>query len=145
MKHPQLKLDNQICHRLYMASNGLTRTYRDSLADLNLTYPQYVVMMALWENDGISITALLEKTAIDGSAMTQILKKMDDKQLLSIVKDEQDKRKRVVKLSSNGQQLQSKAAKIPEHIRCHFPSLNDTEANQLVHLIDKIIKDINEE
>ncbi|WP_027696632.1 MarR family winged helix-turn-helix transcriptional regulator [Vibrio litoralis] len=143
MKHPQLKLDNQICHRLYMASNGLTRTYRDSLADLNLTYPQYVVMMALWEKDGISITALLEKTSIDGSAMTQILKKMGDKQLLNIVKDEQDKRKRVVKLTGEGQKLQSKAAKIPEHIRCQFPSLDDGEAQLLVQLLDKVIKDLN--
>ena len=142
MKHPQLKLDNQICHRLYMASNGLTRTYRDSLADSNLTYPQYVVMMALWERDGISITALLEKTAIDGSAMTQILKKMGDKLLLNIVKDEQDKRKRVVKLTGEGQKLQSKAAKIPEHIRCQFPSLDDGEAQLLVQLLDKVIKDL---
>lgn len=143
MKHPQLKLDNQICHRLYMASNGLTRTYRDSLANLNLTYPQYVVMMALWEKDGISITALLEKTAIDGSAMTQILKKMGDKQLLNIVKDEQDKRKRVVKLTSEGQKLQSRAAKIPAHIRCQFPSLDDGEAQLLVQLLDKVIKDLD--
>ncbi|MCF7352813.1 MarR family transcriptional regulator [Vibrio sp. CK2-1] len=143
MKHPQLKLDNQICHRLYMASNGLTRTYRDSLAELNLTYPQYVVMMALWEKDGISITDLLEKTAIDGSAMTQILKKMEDKQLLNIVKDQHDKRKRVVKLSNEGESLQSKAAKIPERIRCQFPSLNDGEADQLVSLLDRVIKDLN--
>ncbi|MGV3000546.1 MarR family winged helix-turn-helix transcriptional regulator [Vibrio sp.] len=143
MKHPQLKLDNQICHRLYMASNGLTRTYRDSLAELNLTYPQYVVMMALWEKDGISITTLLEKTAIDGSAMTQILKKMEDKQLLSIVKDQHDKRKRVVKLSDSGENLQSKAAKIPEHIRCQFPSLHDGEAQLLIQLLDKIIKDVD--
>ena len=143
MKHPQLKLDNQICHRLYMASNGLTRTYRDSLADLNLTYPQYVVMMALWEKDGISITDLLEKTAIDGSAMTQILKKMEDKQLLNIVKDQYDKRKRVVKLTVEGQKLQSEAAKIPEHIRCQFPSLDDGEAQLLVQLLDKVIKDLD--
>ncbi|MGO3820149.1 MAG: MarR family winged helix-turn-helix transcriptional regulator, partial [Vibrio casei] len=87
MKHPQLKLDNQICHRLYMASNALTRTYREMLSELDLTYPQYVVMMALWEQDNISITKLLEKTAIDGSAMTQILKKMSDKGLLNIIKD----------------------------------------------------------
>lgn len=61
MKHPQLKLDNQICHRLYMASNGLTRTYRDSLADLNLTYPQYVVMMALWEKMASALPLYLRK------------------------------------------------------------------------------------
>ncbi|OEF28114.1 MarR family winged helix-turn-helix transcriptional regulator [Vibrio rumoiensis] len=142
MKHPQLKLDNQICHRLYMASNGLIRTYREALSELGLTYPQYVVMMALWENDKISITELLEKTAIDGSAMTQILKKMSDKGLLNIVKYEHDKRKRTVELQPYGHDMQSKAATIPHTIRCQFPSLSDDEAQQMITLLDKIITDV---
>ncbi|KKM18622.1 hypothetical protein LCGC14_1663810, partial [marine sediment metagenome] len=85
MKYPQLKLDNQLCHRLYMASNSVVRAYRDALNALELTYPQYVVMMALWEEDKITIAQLLKKTAIDGGAMTQILKKMTDKQLLVVI------------------------------------------------------------
>lgn len=141
MEYPELKLDNQICHRLYMASNSLTRTYRDSLAELNLTYPQYIVMMALWEQDKISITTLLERTAIDGSSMTQILKKMSEKKLLSIVKDEKDRRQRVVELQHDGKEMQSKAAKIPQTIRCQFSSLDDQEAQQLMGLLDKLIKE----
>lgn len=141
MKHPQLKLDNQICHRLYMASNALTRTYREMLSELDLTYPQYVVMMALWEQDNISIAELLEKTAIDGSAMTQILKKMSDKDLLSVIKDEQDKRKRLVALQDNGKKAQDKAAAIPQSIRCQFPSLSQEESEKLIHLLDKVIHD----
>ena len=143
MKYPQLKLDNQICHRLYMASNGIARAYRQWLEELELTYPQYVVMMALWEKDNISIAELLEKTAIDGGAMTQILKKMGDKQLLSIVKNAQDKRKRVVKLQPKGVELQHQAALIPEQIRCRFPSINETEAHLLIGLLDKINRDIS--
>lgn len=143
MKHPQLKLDNQICHRLYMASNGITRSYREALADLNLTYPQYVVMMALWEKDAVTIAELVERTAIDGSAMTQILKKMSDKALLNIVKDEHDKRKRVIKLLSHGQKMQAQAANIPDQIRCQFPNLNNEEAQQLTKLLDKVIRDLN--
>ena len=72
----QLKLKNQLCHRLYMASNSIVRAYRELLSVLNITYPQYVVMMALWEQDKITIAQLVEKTAIDGGAMTQILKKI---------------------------------------------------------------------
>ncbi len=143
MKHPQLKLDNQICHRLYMASNGITRSYREALDRLNLTYPQYVVMMALWEKDEITIAELVEKTAIDGSAMTQILKKMSDKQLLNIIKDKHDGRKRVIKLLTQGKDMQTDAASIPEQIRCHFPSLNTDEAQQLTALLDKVIQDLN--
>ena len=61
MKYPQLKLDNQLCHRLYMASNGIARAYRDSLNQLDLTYPQYVVMMALWEKDRSALLNYLKK------------------------------------------------------------------------------------
>jgi len=143
MKYPQLKLDNQLCHRLYMASNGIARAYRDSLNQLDLTYPQYVVMMALWEKDQISIAELLEKTAIDGGAMTQILKKMSDKALLSITKDSQDKRKRLVQLEAKGKAMQDQVADIPSQIRCRFPSINEQQALQLIELLDLVNSDLN--
>lgn len=143
MKYPQLKLDNQLCHRLYMASNGIARAYRDSLNQLDLTYPQYVVMMALWEKDQISIAELLEKTAIDGGAMTQILKKMSDKALLSITKDSHDKRKRLVQLEAKGKAMQDQATEIPSQIRCRFPSINEQQALQLIELLDLVNSDLN--
>ena len=142
MKFSPLKLDNQICHRLYMASNGIVRTYREALLALDLTYPQYVVMMALWEKEGISIHELLEKTAIDGGAMTQILKKMTDKQLIEIIKDDQDKRKRLIKLQQAGHELQQRAVDIPAQIRCNFPSISEQEAAQLITLLDKLNNDL---
>ncbi|MBU3001847.1 MarR family winged helix-turn-helix transcriptional regulator [Paraglaciecola arctica] len=138
MNYSQLKLDNQICHRLYMASNSVVRAYRDALNQLDLTYPQYVVMMALWEENKMSIAGLLNKTKIDGGAMTQILKKMTDKQLLSVVIDKEDKRKRLVKLESHGLKLQQQAVDIPDQIRCRFQSINTQEADQLMHLLDKL-------
>jgi hypothetical protein len=61
MSSDQLKLENQLCHRLYMASNSIVRAYREPLRELNITYPQYVVMMALWEKDKITIADLLKK------------------------------------------------------------------------------------
>ncbi|GEK09266.1 MarR family transcriptional regulator [Pseudoalteromonas sp. SCSIO 43201] len=142
MNYAQLNLDRQICHRLYMASNGIARAYRESLLELQLTYPQYVVMMALWEQDEISIAELLKKTAIDGGAMTQILKKMTDKALITIIKDEQDKRKRVVKLQVKGNELRHQAASIPEQIRCKFPSINEDKATALIALLDLINQDL---
>lgn len=138
MNYSKLKLDNQICHRLYMASNSVVRAYRDALNQLDLTYPQYVVMMALWEENKMSIAGLLNKTKIDGGAMTQILKKMADKQLLSVVIDKEDKRKRLVKLESHGLKLQHQAVDIPDQIRCRFQSINTQEADQLMHLLDKL-------
>lgn len=142
MTYPQLQLNSQICHRLYKASNGISRAYRTWLSELDLTYPQYVVMMALWEENQLSIATLVEKTGIDGGAMTQILKKMSDKGLLTIVKDEDDKRKRWITLTGKGIELQHQAAAIPEKIRCKFPSIDDEQAQHLIALLDMINHDL---
>tara|TARA_R110001592_G_scaffold37512_4_gene125074 strand:+ start:475 stop:915 length:441 start_codon:yes stop_codon:yes gene_type:complete len=142
MSFDQLKLKNQLCHRLYMASNSIVRAYREPLSELNITYPQYVVMMALWEHDKITIAELLDKTMIDGGAMTQILKKMADKRLLEIIKDDNDKRKRLVQLTQQGQELKIKAASIPNTISCKFTHINSTQASQLMELLDLVVNDL---
>lgn len=140
----QLKLKNQLCHRLYMASNSIVRAYRELLSELNITYPQYVVMMALWEQDKITIAELVEKTAIDGGAMTQILKKMADKSLLNIVMDQQDKRKRLVQLTQKGQALKIEAVNIPNKISCKFNSIDSEQVKQLMQLLDLVVNDLGE-
>lgn len=142
MSFEQLNLKNQLCHRLYMASNSIARTYREPLAALDLTYPQYVVMMALWEKDKVSITTLIETTAIDGGAMTQILKKMTDKSLLNVIKDENDKRKKWVQLTTKGDALKREAACIPKSIFCKLNSLDSQKAKQLMQLLDLVLSDL---
>ncbi|MBU3019478.1 MarR family transcriptional regulator [Paraglaciecola agarilytica] len=145
MSFENLQLKNQLCHRLYMASNNIARAYREPLRALNLTYPQYVVMMALWEKDNITIAELIERTAIDGGAMTQILKKMSDKNLLSIIKDEQDKRKRVIKLSDAGQTMKLEATDIPNKVLCQFPQLAPKHMTELMALLDLVVGNTNEQ
>lgn len=145
MPFDQLKLKNQLCHRLYMASNSISRAYREPLNELNITYPQYVVMMALWEQDGITIAELVAATAIDGGAMTQILKKMADKELLEIIKDEHDKRKRLVQLTKQGQALKQKAVNIPKQIACKFTSIDSVQVQQLMQLLDLVVDDLADE
>nr|WP_297348696.1 MarR family transcriptional regulator [uncultured Glaciecola sp.] len=144
MPFDQLKLKNQLCHRLYMASNSIVRAYREPLNELDITYPQYVVMMALWEEDEVTIAELVRKTAIDGGAMTQILKKMTDKWLLEIIKDDQDKRQRFVKLTPKGQSLKLKAVDIPTKIGCKFTSLDSEQTQQLIQLLDLVVIDLSE-
>ena len=144
MSSEQLKLENQLCHRLYLASNSIIRAYRESLNALNITYPQYVVMMALWEKDKITIAELLDKTLIDGGAMTQILKKMVDKSLLEIIKDENDKRKRLIKLSQHGRALKAEALSIPNKISCKFSSIDSIQAKQLMQLLDLVVSDLSD-
>jgi DNA-binding MarR family transcriptional regulator len=144
MSSEQLKLENQLCHRLYMASNSIIRAYREPLSELNITYPQYVVMMALWEKDKITIAELLEKTLIDGGAMTQILKKMAEKGLLEVIKDVDDKRKRLIKLLPAGKELKAKAENIPNEISCKFKSIDSAQAKQLMLLLDLVVNDLSD-
>jgi DNA-binding MarR family transcriptional regulator len=144
MPFDQLKLKNQLCHRLYMASNSIARAYREPLSELNITYPQYVVMMALWQQDGITIADLVSTTAIDGGAMTQILKKMVDKGLVKIIKDNEDKRKRLVHLTEQGQVLKRKAVNIPKQIACKFTSIDSVQVEQLMQLLDLVVDDLAE-
>jgi DNA-binding MarR family transcriptional regulator len=144
MPFDQLKLKNQLCHRLYMASNSIARAYREPLSELNITYPQYVVMMSLWQQDGITIADLVLATSIDGGAMTQILKKMVDKELLKIIKDNKDKRKRLVELTQQGQALKIQAADIPNKIKCKFNSIDSVQVEQLMELLDRVVDDLGE-
>ena len=143
MPFEQLQLKNQLCHRLYMASNSIARAYREPLTAINLTYPQYVVMMALWEKDEITIAGLIDKTAIDGSALTQILKKMTEKSLLDVIRDKKDQRKRLIKLTESGQTLKLQAVDIPDQIRCKFNSIDSEQAQQLMSILDLVVKDLN--
>ena len=144
MPFAQLKLKNQLCHRLYMASNSIVRAYREPLRELNLTYPQYIVMMALWEQDEITIAELVEKTAIDGGAMTQILKKMADKCFLQMLKNHRDKRQRFVQLTQLGQNLKLKAVDIPYQIGCKFDHIEREQTQQLMQLLDLVVNDLTE-
>ncbi len=144
MSFDQLKLKKQLCHRLYMASNSIARAYREPLSALNITYPQYVVMMALWEQNEITIAELVAKTSIDGGAMTQILKKMADKALLEIIKDEHDKRKRLVQLTQQGQALKQEAVNIPNQITCKFTSIDSEQIEQLMQLLDLVVHDLGD-
>lgn len=140
----QLKLSNQICHRYYVASNAITRAYRPFLDELGLTYPQYVVLMALWEEDNIEVKKVKAKTHIDGGALSLILKKLATKKLITILSSEQDKRIKHVQLSDKGWQLQQDASGIPEKLMCQVPNMSSEEILLLKKLTDKLVENLIE-
>lgn len=142
MNTDQLLLSNQICHRAYVLSNAITRAYRPLLAPLDITYPQYVVMMALWEQDNIEINQLLKKTLIDAGAMSLMLKKLQTKSLLSVSASEADKRIKVVALTDKGRSLRYLAQEIPSKIKCCAPSLTLAEINTFKTIADKLNSDL---
>ncbi len=132
-------LENQLCHRFYVIANAITRAYRPMLNRLDLTYPQYVVMMALWEKDNISISDLHQKTQIDIGCLSLMLKKMVAKNLIELIVTSNDRRMKKVKLTDKGQALQATAEKEKLQLQCQQPlDLEDDEISQLFTLLDKL-------
>lgn len=107
------KLDDQLCFALYATSNAVTRFYRPHLKALGLTYPQYITMLALWEYDGVTVSALGDRLGLDSGTMTPLLKRLEQAQLLRRERDEQDERRVVISLTPQGTALAAQAADLP--------------------------------
>ena len=142
--YEQLRLSNQICHRLYVASNSVTRAYRPLLNELDITYPQYVVMMALWQNDDIEVGKVQALTKIDAGALTQILKKLVDKKFLQLTPTEEDKRIKRVRLTPIGSALQEKASDIPIKLMCNLDGVDSADIQKLKHILDMVIDKVTD-
>ena len=120
-----LRLDNQLCFALYSASNAIVRAYRPLLETLDLTYPQYLVMLVLWQQDGISVKQLGEQLFLDSGSLTPLLKRLETKGLIQRERSAQDERVRVLTLTGQGKTLKKQAANIPVQMRSQ---LNITES-----------------
>ncbi len=102
-------LDKQICFSLYLASKTMIQLYRPILEPLDLTYPQYLVLLVLWENDHIPIKVLGERLYLDSGTLSPLLKKLEAKQLITRTRDIEDERSVLLDLTAKGRSLQRKA------------------------------------
>ena len=122
-----LQLDHQLCFALYSSSQAMTQLYRPLLSALDLTYPQYLVLLLLWEHDGQSVSALGERLYLDSGTLTPLLKRMEAKGLLERRRSAQDERRVEIFLTTAGRQLRNRAAKIPgcvlDAAACPLPEL----------------------
>ena len=126
----QLRLENQLCFALYSATNAMIRAYRPWLEQLDLTYPQYLALLVLWQEDGVSVKQLGEQLHLDSGTLTPLLKRLEAKGLVTRGRRENDERVRVLALTAAGQALRQQAAEIPEAMRCQL-SLTDDALLQL--------------
>ena len=138
MNYNDLKLKNQICHPLYSAANAIVRAYDPHLKKLDLTYPQYLVMMALWEEDKVSISKISEETFIDSGSMTPILKRLVEKKLLSINTLKEDRRQKVVALTKKGLNLKDEALEVLPELASCYSAITLEEAQVLKKLLNKL-------
>ena len=113
-----LRLDQQVCFPLYAASNALTRAYRPVLAPLDLTYPQYLVMLVLWERDGLSVGDLGQRLRLDSGTLTPLLKRMEAAGLLSRQRASDDERRVEIHLTESGRTLRQAAIAVPPQMLC---------------------------
>ena len=108
-----LALDQQLCFALYSASLAMTKRYRPLLDALGLTYPQYLVMLALWERDGLTVSELGERLFLDSGTLTPLLKRLEAAGLLVRLRDVQDERRVRITLTGQGRALRDGAQPIP--------------------------------
>jgi DNA-binding MarR family transcriptional regulator len=113
-----LQLDRQLCFALYSASLAMTKLYKPLLEPLGLTYPQYLVMLVLWEGDGITVSQLGERVALDSGTLTPLLKRLEASKLVQRLRDNADERRVLLQLTQAGRALKGKAAAVPEAVAC---------------------------
>jgi DNA-binding MarR family transcriptional regulator len=108
-----LKLDNQLCFAVYSTSLAMTRLYKPLLDELGLTYPQYLVMLALWEREGATVSELGEQLSLDSGTLTPLLKRLETAGLVTRLRDAADERRVRITLTPAGRQLRLRAADVP--------------------------------
>ncbi|SPA21877.1 Organic hydroperoxide resistance transcriptional regulator, MarR family [Cupriavidus taiwanensis] len=113
-----LLLDHQLCFALYSSSLAMTKLYKPLLSELGLTYPQYLVMLVLWETETLSVSELGNRLALDSGTLTPLLKRLAASGLVTRTRDAADERRVLVSLTDAGRALRRRAEGIPEKMLC---------------------------
>lgn len=144
---PQFKLDNQLCFRLYTASRLITQAYHPLLSGQGLTYPQYLVLLVLWEQDAQPVNDIARRLYLETNTVTPLLKRMEAAGILTRSRGEQDARQMIVSLTPKGRALQKKLADVPMEVARAVvcPSVNPETAPALYRMLDDMIQKLHQE
>ena len=141
----RFKLDNQLCFRLYTASRLITQAYHPLLAQHGLTYPQYLVLMVLWEKDAQPVNDIAKRLMLETNTVTPLLKRMEAEGILTREKGEKDARQMIVSLTRKGRGLQSKLKNVPKAVGSAVlcESVTPETVPGLFTMLDDIIRQLN--
>ena len=112
------QLDHQLCFALYSASLAMTRLYKPLLEPLGLTYPQYLAMLVLWQQDGLTVSELGERLMLDSGTLTPLLKRLEAAGLVQRLRDTEDERRVRLQLSASGRAMKARARSVPQAVAC---------------------------
>ncbi|HEU4734555.1 MAG TPA: MarR family transcriptional regulator [Kofleriaceae bacterium] len=135
-----LHLDEQLCFALYNASRAMTRAYAPLLEPLGLTYPQYLVLLVLWERDGLPVKDIGERLALDSGTLTPLLKRLDQQGLVERRRGADDERLVRISLTAAGRALRARARKVPTELACRagYDLGDERSIRDLVRLRDEL-------
>lgn len=141
-RYDALKLDNQLCFPLYAASREVIKRYHPYLAELGITYTQYIAMMVLWEEEKISVKELGNRLFLDSGTLTPVLKSLEEKGYVNRRRSTEDERVLIVEATEAGNALRERAVDIPEKI-AGCVRLDTEDAIQLYRLLYKVLAAMN--
>jgi len=139
--HDTPKLGNQLCFPFYVIAKEMTALYRPFLDELGITYPQYLVMMVLWEKDGLTVNQIGEKLYLDSGTLTPLLKRLESKGIIIRKRKKEDERVVEVFLDDAGRNLQQKACEIPAKMQEKL-NLTKDDFLELKETVEKILNKI---
>ena len=142
----QFKLDNQLCFRLYTASRLITQVYHPLLAQHGLTYPQYLVLLVLWEKDTQPVNDIARRLLLETNTVTPLLQRMEKEGILTRTRGKKDARQMIVSLTREGKELQKTLADVPaavgNSVLCD--SITPETVPDLFRMLDDIIKKLTQ-
>lgn len=134
-----LKLENQICFPLYACSREIIRQYKPFLDEIDLTYTQYIAMMVMWERKALTVKALGEYLYLDSGTLTPLLKKLEQKGLVTRNRSREDERNLIVRITPEGEALKAQAIHVPEKM-AQCARIEPWEATELYRILYKMLK-----
>ena len=137
MKYDQLKLDSQVCFPVYTASRLITQEYQPYLSKMKITYPQYLVLLVLWEKNEMPVNEIARRLLLSTNTITPLLQRMENQGILSRKRSPDDERKVIISLTSKGKKMKKRAAAIPQKLVKGLKS-DDMTIKDLTDLRDKL-------
>lgn len=137
-----LLLDNQLCYALYAAAHRMTKSYRPMLERMGLTYPQYLVLLVLWETDGVTVSEIGRRLRLDSGTLTPVLKRLEGAGFLSRSRRQTDEREVEILLTGHGRDLRAQARLVRESVMCQL-NMSEPEVQAMRADLNALIENLS--